>query len=96
MFNKLNAKLLQKKDKNKAASLSMNHIKQYCIVRYIVTTSVKPYILSVIISVNNSNSVVNKTKNNKAILIKSKKKDHMDKPHIINKHNIKYIRNNGE
>lgn len=80
VVSRFNANAAQKNDKNNAASLNINHIKQYCIVRYKLVTSFIPYILSVNISVNKKIKVPKRSIKNKFILIISKKKVHNDNP----------------
>lgn len=86
---RFNVKAAQKKDKNKAASLSINHKKQYCIARYSVVTSFIPYKVSIKISIKK------KLKENKSInkimskLIGSNMQVHKDNPKKVNRQNIK-------
>lgn len=94
--NKFKANAAQKKERNKAASLNINHTKQYCIVLYKVVTSFIPYTLSVRISINkNIKVLINKIKSN-IILITSKKQVHKDNPNKIKRTNTIYIKNKGE
>lgn len=87
--NKFKAKAAQKKDKNKAASLKINQMKQCCIVRYKVVTSVIPYKVSVKISTKKNPNEKSKIKNINNILKKSNVKVHKDRPKNVNKQKIK-------
>lgn len=94
--NKLRANAAQKKDKNKAASLKINQIKQYWITRYKEVTSLIPYKVSVKISMNKKLKEKSKIKKIKNILKKSKVKVQRDNPKNVNKQNTKYIKNIAE
>ena len=94
--NKFKAKALQKNDKKRAASLRINQIKQYCMIRYKVVTSLIPYKVSVIISINKKVKAYKKIMTISNIVNISKKNVQIDIPTYRNKQNIKYIKNIGE
>lgn len=87
--SKFKAKAAQKKDKNKAASLSINQIKQYWIALYSVVTSFNPYNVSVNISIKKKLKENTKIIIINSMLIKSNNAVHRDKPKNMNIQNTK-------
>lgn len=94
--NIFNANAAQKKEKNNAASLNINHIKQYWIILCNVVTSLIPYNVSVSISMDKKLIEKTRIKISKLMLYISNVYVHKDNPKNVNPQKTKYIKNNGE